>query len=235
MTFRTRRRSRASTRPKASTPTPATSTSAASKNSRSAAPATTPALRAGRLALHQRQVGRRSVHRQLVQRLARQQHHRRQPARQPAVANSKDDDGFFARTPLNKGNPVDQQYDINFNVGGPIWKKRPWWFYSYRLDDQYKVVLGFPDLARSKLTNDYTGKVTFQLNRNNQLIGFTTSATSCRIAATSVRPTPLSAAQYQASKNYPVEDRVDERAQQRDVPRRALRRLGQLLPAATDE
>ncbi len=120
------------------------------------------------------------------------------------VANSKDENGFFVRTPLVKGNPVDHQYDINFNVGGPLWKKRAWWFYSYRLDDQYKFTLGSDILARSKLTNDYTGKITFQLNRNNQLIGFTNKRNKLQDRR-DFNPgvVPLSAARYQASKNYP--------------------------------
>jgi len=119
------------------------------------------------------------------------------------VANQKDDNGFFVRTPLSKGNPVDHQYDLNFNVGGPIWKKRAWWFYSYRLDDQYKVVLGFPELARSKLTNDYTFKGTFQLNQNNQIIGFHNKRNKLQDRRDFGPTTPLSAARYQASKNYP--------------------------------
>jgi hypothetical protein len=119
------------------------------------------------------------------------------------VANQRDENGFFVRTPLAKGNPVDHQYDINFNVGGPLWKKRAWWFYSYRLDDQYKVVLGFPELARSKLTNDYTFKGTFQLNRNNQIIGFHNKRNKLQDRRDFGPTTPLSAARYQASKNYP--------------------------------
>ncbi|MGE0812160.1 MAG: carboxypeptidase-like regulatory domain-containing protein, partial [Vicinamibacterales bacterium] len=58
------------------------------------------------------------------------------------TANTRDDDGFFVRNALNKGNPVDHQYDLNFNVGGPLWKKKAWLFYSYRLNDQYKYTLG---------------------------------------------------------------------------------------------
>ena len=177
-------------RRKAPTPTPATSTSAASKSSRLAAPATMPSNFAPGASLsHQREVGRRSLHRQLVQRLAR----RRTTIADNLpdnlrVANQRDENGFFVRAPLAQGNPVDQQYDINFNVGGPLWKKRAWFFYSYRLDDQYKVVLGFPELARSKLTNDYTvqGHVPAESEQPDDRL-HTTSATSCRIGATSVR------------------------------------------------
>src|SRR6266540_5816401 len=33
-------------------------------------------------------------------------------------ANQRDDDGFYVRTALTRGNPIQNQYDINFNVGG---------------------------------------------------------------------------------------------------------------------
>jgi hypothetical protein len=83
-----------------------------------------------------------------------------------------DEDGYFVRNALNRGNPVDRQYDINWNVGGPIVKQRAWFFYSWRLNDQYKYTWASTRLARSKLSNKYTFKGTFQLNRNNQVIGF---------------------------------------------------------------
>ncbi len=54
------------------------------------------------------------------------------------VANERDEDGYFVSSALTRGNPIDRQYDINFNVGGPIWKQKAWFFYSYRLNDQYK-------------------------------------------------------------------------------------------------
>ena len=38
-----------------------------------------------------------------------------------------------------------EQYDINFNIGGPIWKQKAWFFYSYRLNDQYTYILGLDD------------------------------------------------------------------------------------------
>ena len=56
---------------------------------------------------------------------------------QPAT----DERGFFVRAPLAHGNAIDRQYDINANIGGPLWKGKAWFFYSYRLNDQYKYVL----------------------------------------------------------------------------------------------
>lgn len=119
------------------------------------------------------------------------------------TANTKDDNGFFSRTPITRGNPIQKQYDINFNVGGPLWKKKAWWFYSYRLNDQYKFIIGSDALSRSKLTNDYTLKGTFQLNQNNQIIAFYNKRNKLQDRRGFGPTTPLSAAQYQASTNYP--------------------------------
>jgi Carboxypeptidase regulatory-like domain len=119
------------------------------------------------------------------------------------TANSKDSNGFFSRTPITRGNPISKQYDINFNVGGPLWKKKAWWFYSYRLDDQYKFIIGSDALSRSKLTNDYTFKGTFQLNPSNQIIAFYNKRNKLQDRRDFGPTTPLSAARYQASTNYP--------------------------------
>jgi hypothetical protein len=116
---------------------------------------------------------------------------------------NRDDDGYFVRTPLDRGNPIDKQYDINFNVGGPLWKGKIWGFYSYRLDDQYKFIIGSDDLARSKLTNDYTFKGTFQLSKSNQVIGFLNKRNKLQDKRGLGTTTPLSATQYQSSRNYP--------------------------------
>ena len=119
------------------------------------------------------------------------------------VANQRDGDGFFVRAPLRHGNEIDRQYDINANIGGPIYKGRAWFFYSYRLNDQYKYVLNFDDLARSKLSNQYTFKGTFQINRNNQIIGYLNKREKLQ-ALRDIGPTvPLSAAYFQSSRNYP--------------------------------
>ena len=84
-----------------------------------------------------------------------------------------------------------------------MWKKRAWWFYSYRLNDQYKFILNSDALSRSKLTNDYTLKGTFQLNQNNQIIGFYNKRNKLQDRRDFGPTTPLSAARYQASTNYP--------------------------------
>ena len=120
------------------------------------------------------------------------------------TANTKDDNGFYVTKALTRGNPIDKQYDINFNLGGPLWKRKAWFFYSYRLNDQYKNVLGFSELQRSKLTNNYTLKGTFQLNQNNQVIGFMNKRNKLQDRRDFGPSVPLSAALYQASRNYPM-------------------------------
>jgi len=119
------------------------------------------------------------------------------------TARTPDEDGYFVTTPLTRGNPIDRQYDINFNVGGPLWKQKAWFFYSYRLNDQYKYTLGIDELARSKLSNKYTFKGTFQLGRNNQLIGFFNKREKLQELRDLGPLVPVSAARYQSSRNYP--------------------------------
>jgi outer membrane receptor protein involved in Fe transport len=118
----------------------------------------------------------------------------------------KDRDGFFTRAAggLQRGNPITKQYDINANLGGPIWKGKAWFFYSYRLNDQYKTIIGLPDLARSKLSNLYTFKGTFQLSRGNQIIGYLNKREKLQDKRDLGPATPLSASYYQSSRNYPM-------------------------------
>jgi hypothetical protein len=119
------------------------------------------------------------------------------------TANTKDENGYFVRTPLTRGNPIDRQYDINWNVGGPLWKQKAWFFTSWRLNDQYKFSLGSDLIERSKLSNKYTLKGTFQLNRSNQAILFLNKREKLQETRGLGPNTPLSAAQYQSSRNYP--------------------------------
>lgn len=121
------------------------------------------------------------------------------------TANTPNEDGFFTRVPLTRGNPVKTQYDLNLNVGGPIWRKKAWFFYSYRLNDQYQYILGLGDQTqRSKLSNLYTGKVTLQASQNNQVILFINKRQKLQDKRGVSVTTPLSAAYYQSSENYPM-------------------------------
>ncbi len=117
------------------------------------------------------------------------------------TANQRDSDGFFVRTPLRRGNPIDRQYDINTDIGGPAIRQRAWFYYSYRLNDQYKSILNFDELARSKLSNPYTVKGTYQLTRNNQLIFYANQREKLQALRDLDPNIPISAAYYQSSKN----------------------------------
>ncbi len=121
------------------------------------------------------------------------------------TGNTPNEDGLFTRTPLTRGNPTKKQYDINFNFGGPIVKQKAWFFTSWRLNDKYSYILGLGDeLERSKLSNKYTFKGTFQIGRNNQIIGFLNKREKLQDKRGISLTTPLSAAYYQASRNYPM-------------------------------
>jgi hypothetical protein len=121
------------------------------------------------------------------------------------TANTPNEQGYFTRVPLRRGNPVKTQYDLNLNVGGPIWRKKAWFFYSYRLNDQYQYILGLGDQTqRSKLSNLYTGKVTLQASQNNQVILFINKRQKLQDKRGVSVTTPLSAAYYQSSENYPM-------------------------------
>ena len=127
--------------------------------------------------------------------------------------NTPDEDGFFSRNGLCfdrlgeticRGNAVKKQYDLNGDVGGPLWKQKAWFFTSWRLNDKYAYITGLGDTTeRSKLSNKYTFKGTFQVGRNNQIIGFLNKREKLQDKRGINVNTPLSAAYYQSSRNYP--------------------------------
>src|ERR671913_262148 len=129
------------------------------------------------------------------------------------TANTPDDDGFFSRRGLCfdrlgeticRGNAVKKQYDLNGDVGGPLWKQKAWFFTSWRLNDKYAYITGLGDTTeQSKLSNKYTLKGTFQVGRNNQIIGFLNKREKLQDKRGINLNTPLSAAYYQSSRNYP--------------------------------
>ncbi len=120
------------------------------------------------------------------------------------TSNTPDENGHFTRNALTRGNPVKKQYDINGDIGGPIVKQKAWFFFSTRLNDQYKYILGLGDTTeRSKLTNPYTFKGTFQVGKNNQIIGYLNKREKLQDKRGISLTTPLSAAFYQSSRNYP--------------------------------
>jgi Carboxypeptidase regulatory-like domain len=129
------------------------------------------------------------------------------------TSGTPNDDGLFSRNGLCfdrggeticRGNAVKKQYDLNGDVGGPLWKQKAWFFTSWRLNDKYAYITGLGDTTeQSKLSNKYTFKGTFQVSRNNQIIGFLNKREKLQDKRGINLNTPLSAAYYQSSRNYP--------------------------------
>ena len=130
--------------------------------------------------------------------------HRQRARRLPHREHSRDEDGFFSRTALTRGNPIDKQYDINFNIGGPLWKGKAWFFYSYRLNDQYKTVARHRRARALEAVQQLhvQGHVPAQSQQPGDRL-----PEQAREAAGHARSRPptcrSSAARYQASRNYP--------------------------------
>jgi hypothetical protein len=129
------------------------------------------------------------------------------------TANTPNDDGLFSRNGLCfvrsgeticRGNATKKQYDLNGDFGGPLWKQKAWFFTSWRLNDKYEYIAGLGDTTqRSKLSNKYTFKGTFQVGKSNQIIGFLNKREKLQDKRGISLTTPLSAAYYQSSRNYP--------------------------------
>lgn len=130
------------------------------------------------------------------------------------TANTPNRDGFFSRAGLCfqrsgeticKGNATKKQYDLNGDIGGPMWKGKAWFFGSWRLNDKYEYITGLGDTTqRSKLSNKYTAKGTLQIGKNNQFIAFINMREKLQDKRGISLTTPLSAAYYQSSRNYPM-------------------------------
>ncbi|MGE3492739.1 MAG: carboxypeptidase regulatory-like domain-containing protein [Vicinamibacterales bacterium] len=129
------------------------------------------------------------------------------------TANTPDDNGMFSRNGLCRersgeticrGNATKKQYDLNGDLGGPLWKQKAWFFTSWRLNDKYEYITGLGDQTqRSKLSNKYTFKGTFQVGKSNQIIGFLNKREKLQDLRGISLTVPLSAAYYQSSRNYP--------------------------------
>jgi hypothetical protein len=129
------------------------------------------------------------------------------------LPNTPDENGMFSRTGLCyqrsgeticRGNATQKQFDLNGDLGGPLWKQKAWFFTSWRLNDKYEYITGLGDTTqRSKLSNKYTFKGTFQVGKSNQIIGFLNKREKLQDLRGISLTVPLSAAYYQSSRNYP--------------------------------
>ena len=70
-------------------------------------------------------------------------------------------------------NEIDKYYDYALNIGGPILQDKLWWFGTYR---QQKNAVAQPAFAFDKTFDtklwNALGKVTYQMNQNNKIIGY---------------------------------------------------------------
>ena len=87
------------------------------------------------------------------------------------VAGGSVPGGYFVRSPLTRGNPIKRQSDTNMMLGGRIVRGKVWFYTSARWQPAYKYILGMSETLYSWLSNG-TGKITYQLNQNNQIIAF---------------------------------------------------------------
>ncbi len=80
----------------------------------------------------------------------------------------------FGNSPVRKGsNEIDHYYDTALNTGGPIKKDKLWWFGTYRTQKNAvaQPAFTFDKTFDTKLWNA-VGKVTYQANQNNKVIGY---------------------------------------------------------------
>ena len=142
-----------------------------------------------------------------------ERHGDRQRARLPATCqHAQRERHVLAQRPLLRargeticrGNATKKQIDLNGDFGGPLWKQKAWFFTSWRLNDKYEYITGLGDQTqRSKLSNKYTFKGTFQVGKSNQIIGFLNKREKLQDLRGISLTVPLSAAYYQSSRNYP--------------------------------
>src|SRR5437660_3180271 len=73
-------------------------------------------------------------------------------------------------------NELETYHDFNINVGGPIQKDKVWWYFSHRYQKNAVQQPNFIGPIAGTLFNtslwNPSGKVTYQLNQNNKLIGY---------------------------------------------------------------
>ena len=90
------------------------------------------------------------------------------------IPSSYTEPSAFGGSPIRSGsNEVLKYRDLNLSGGGPIQTDKLWWYGSYR--NQYNAVeqvnFLFDQTFDTKLWN-LSGKATYQLSRNNKLIGY---------------------------------------------------------------
>ncbi len=142
--------------------------------------------------------------------------------------------GIFSRTALERGNPITKQYDINFNVGGPLWKRQG--VVLLQLSPERSVQ------AHARHRRAGAVEAVQQLHVQGHVPAHAQQpdhrlpeqAQQAAGAARSQQPDSGFGGALSGVTQLPMEIRMDERAWQPRVPRRAGRQLVQLLPARPD-
>jgi hypothetical protein len=70
-------------------------------------------------------------------------------------------------------NRIHSYYDVNVNAGGYLRRDRAWWFGSYRRQDIQSRFPNFPPRPQATLIDAFTGKLTYQLPRDNKVVAYT--------------------------------------------------------------
>jgi hypothetical protein len=70
-------------------------------------------------------------------------------------------------------NRLSSYQDENIGIGGFIVKDRMWWYGSMRHQDIKARYVNFPVKPQTTILNNYSAKLTYNINRNNKLIGYT--------------------------------------------------------------
>jgi hypothetical protein len=70
-------------------------------------------------------------------------------------------------------NRLSSYQDINIGFGGYAIRDRLWWYGSYRHQDIKARFVNFPVMPQQTVLNNYSAKVTYNLNTNNKFIGYT--------------------------------------------------------------
>jgi len=70
-------------------------------------------------------------------------------------------------------NRLHSYQDMNVGIGGYVIKDKLWWYGSYRHQNIQASYVNFPVKPQTTILNNYSGKVTYNLNTNNKLIFYT--------------------------------------------------------------
>ena len=144
----------------------------------------------------------------------------------------------FNSSPIRAhSNEIDRYYDHDVNSGGPIVNDKAWFFATYR--EQFNAVqqplFQFDKTFDTKLWNA-VGKVTYQANQKNKLIGYYQWGQKVQPNRTQGGVTVVSIASPDYTEpaglwQLGLQGRVEQHGQRQAVSRGALRRLRLLVPA----